>query len=112
MISFAKAQLQGNVGKVEIKETANNKPFARLSIATQESYKVDGEWQNETHWHNVVCFKPATVKFIQNNVPVGRQVFITGDLKSATSEKDGEKKYFYELHVDDIQVGPKLPEGD
>jgi len=106
MISFANAQIQGNVGTVEIKEN-NGKKFAKFSVATTESYKKGDEWVNNTHWLNVTTFNPATAEYIERNVTKGRQVFVAGQIKVSQYEKDGEKRTSVEIHTDDVQVGPK-----
>lgn len=107
-ISFAKAQIQGNVGTVNIDETADKKPYARFSVASEASWKnKDGDYENKTNWINCVTFNPATVKYIQRNIPVGRQVFVTGDLESSEYEKDGQKHYSVDLKINEIDVGPK-----
>lgn len=110
MISFAKAQIQGNVGNVSIEE-ANNKPYARFSVAAQESWKKDDDtYEKRTHWINCVTFNPATVKYIQRNVPTGRTVWVSGDLKTSEYEKEGQKHTSVDLHIDAIEVGPKKEE--
>ena len=108
MISFAKIQVQGRTGKaVKIGKTTGEKSFARFSIATTESYKKDGEWVNKTHWHNCITFNPATVAYIERNLTKGREVWVSGDLKTDTYEKDGQKLTSYDIHIDEIQVGAK-----
>ena len=113
MISFANAQLQENIGNVEIKE-ANGKKFAVVSIATQESYKDSktNEWVNNTHWHRVVTFNPGTVTYIQNNAKKGRQIFVSGQIKvNEYQDSEDKKRTSVEIHADQIELGPKKEDG-
>jgi single-strand DNA-binding protein len=110
MIKFAHAQVQGNVGKVDVRNLDGNKKVASFSVASEESYKDgEGNWQNITTWVNVVSWNPGTIKYIENNVQVGRQVLVTGRLRNNSWEDDkGSKHTTLELHADQIQVGAKV----
>ncbi len=56
--SLNKIMLIGNLGQdAEHRFTTNNTEVSSFSIATTNSYKGrDGNWVNETTWHNVVLF--------------------------------------------------------
>ncbi|HEX3074461.1 MAG TPA: single-stranded DNA-binding protein [Ignavibacteriales bacterium] len=56
--SVNKAILVGNLGQdAEVRTTQSNLEITRFSLATTRSWKnKDGEWQNETTWHNIVAF--------------------------------------------------------
>jgi len=68
-----KVQLIGNVGKKPLqKEYGNNKEkrLVKFTVATNESWKnkQSGEWEEETTWHNVVCFNDFLCGTIMKHV--------------------------------------------
>jgi len=84
----------GNLGqKPELKQTANGKPWTRLSVGVTESWKnANGEKQTETEWVSVSVFglqAENVVKYLDK----GRQVYVEGKMKTDSYEKDGVKKY-------------------
>jgi len=84
----------GNLGqKPELKQTANGKPWTRLSVGVTESWKnANGEKQIETEWVSVSVFglqAENVVKYLDK----GRQVYVEGKMKTDSYEKDGVKKY-------------------
>jgi len=108
MITFAKAQVQGRVGSVDVKDLDNNRKVANVSVASEESYKDGDEWKKIVTWVRIVTFNPATVAYIERNVQVGREVFVSGRLRENKWEKEGVKHSTLELHADEIEVGAKL----
>ena len=84
--------LIGNTGdEAKILKTNDGKSFARLSIATTDSYKdQDGNWQNkDTIWHQVLIFKPALVLEAQS-FEKGVRLKITGSLSYRDFEVMGD----------------------
>lgn len=84
--------LIGNTGdEAKILKTNDGKSFARLSIATTDSYKdQDGNWQNkDTIWHQVLIFKPALVLEAQS-FKKGVRLKITGSLSYRDFEVMGD----------------------
>ena len=93
-----KVILIGNVGKSEIFE--GNTRFARLSVATDESYKKDGEWIDQTEWHRVVQFGKFVTK-----AQKGDKVSVEGKIKTSEyKDKDGVKRYSTEIIADKIKI--------
>lgn len=93
------AILIGNLGaEPEVKTFENGNQIARLSLATNETYKdAQGERQKVTEWHNViVAGKMAEVagKYLEK----GSKISIQGRLKTRSWEQDGQKKYITEIH--------------
>lgn len=87
----------------EVKVVANNKKVARVSIATNDSYKNDkGERVEETHWHNLVMWeKNATLA--ETYLHKGSEISIEGRLNSRVyTDKAGVKKYFTEVVVNEV----------
>lgn len=87
----------------EVKSINDKKKIARLSIATNDSYKNDkGEKIEETQWHNLVMWdKNATLA--ENYLHKGSEITIEGKLTSRSyTDKDGIKKYVTEIIVNEV----------
>ena len=99
-----KVQLIGHVGNdPEIKTFDGGKKLAKLSIATNESYKNDkGEKVEETQWHNLVAWG-KTAEIIEKYVVKGKEIAIEGKLTHRSYEdKNGEKRYVTEVVIDEV----------
>ena len=97
-------QLIGNVGQEPtITNLESGKKVARFSIATNEYYKdAKGEKQTETNWHTVVAWG-KTAEIIKKFVGKGKEVGVTGKLKSRSYEdKEGIKRYVTEIEANEI----------
>jgi len=100
-----KVILVGNVGKdPEVKRLDNGTAYARLSLATSESYKdKEGNKVEKTEWHNLVFWR-GLAEVVEKWVKKGQQLYVEGSIKTTISEKDGEKKYFTDIVVKDMQM--------
>ncbi len=99
-----KVQLIGHVGNdPEIKSFDGGKKLAKLSIATNESYKNDkGKKVEETQWHNLVAWG-KTADIIEKYVVKGKEIAIEGKLTHKSYEdKNGEKRYVTEVVIDEL----------
>ncbi|WP_026753014.1 single-stranded DNA-binding protein [Sediminibacter sp. Hel_I_10] len=97
-------QLIGNVGvEPTITNLESGKKVARFSLATNEYYKDGkGEKQTDTNWHTVVAWG-KTAEIVQNYVEKGKEVGITGKLKTRTyTSDDGSQRYVTEVVADEI----------
>ncbi len=97
-------QLIGNVGQEPtITNLESGKKVARFSLATNEYYKdAKGEKQTETNWHTVVAWG-KTAEIIEKFVVKGKEVGVTGKLKSRSYEdKEGIKRYVTEIEANEI----------
>ena len=99
--SLNKVMLIGNLGQdAEHRFTTNNTEVTTFSIATTNSYKGrDGNWVNETTWHNIVVFGASD--FLKNSLKKGKKFYIEGRLSKRDYEnKDGQKIYVTEVIAD------------
>jgi single-strand DNA-binding protein len=99
-----KVQLIGHVGNdPEIKSFDGGKKLAKLSIATNESYKNDkGEKVEETQWHNLIAWG-KTAEIIEKYVVKGKEIAIEGKLTHRSyDDKNGEKRYVTEVVIDEL----------
>ncbi len=99
-----KVQLIGNVGNApDIRNMESGKKMARLSIATNESYRnTKGELIKETQWHNMVAWG-KNVDLIEKYVEKGSHIAIEGKLINRNYiDKEGVKKYITEVQINEI----------
>ena len=97
-------RLVGNLGTdPEVKNFDANKKLARLSLATNESYKNDkGEKVTDTHWHSLVLWG-AQAKLAEEYLKKGDEISIEGKLSSRSYvDKDGNKRYATEVVVNEF----------
>lgn len=93
----------------EVKELSKTKKVARMSIATNDSYKNEkGEKVEETQWHSLVLWdKQADIaaKYLNK----GSEVAIEGKLVSRNyTDKEGIKRYITEIIVSEmVMLGKK-----
>ena len=99
-----KVQLIGNLGmNPEVKTLDGGKKLAKMTIATNESYKnANGELVKETQWHNLIAWgKTATI--IEKHLKKGSEIAIEGKLiHNSYTDKEGQKKYFTEVVVNEL----------
>ena len=99
-----RVNLIGNLGfDPEVKELESGKKFARISLATSESYKNNkGEQVKNTEWHNLVAWGPKA-SFAENYLKKGTEVAIEGKLSHRSYDDDkGNKRYVTEVVVNDF----------
>ena len=100
-----KTQLIGHLGKdVEFQTLQSGKKLAKVTIATKEIYKKDGEKIIETQWHNLVGWG-RIAENMNTLFKKGKNVAIQGKLIHRTFEdSNGQKKYFSEVVVSDFML--------
>lgn len=101
-----KVQLIGNLGNApEIKALEGGKKLARLSLATNESYKnAKGEKVTETQWHNVIAWD-KTAEIIEKYFTKGLEVMVEGKLINRNyTDKDGVKRYVTEIQANELLI--------
>jgi len=101
-----KVQLIGNLGLApEIKTLESGRKLAKMSIATNESYKnAKGELVKETQWHNLIAWG-KTADIIEKYLKKGSEVAIDGKLINRNyTDKEGVKRYVTEIEVDEVLI--------
>ncbi len=99
-----KVQLIGNLGiDPEIKVFESGKKLARLSLATTDSYRNNkGDRVEQTQWHNLVAWG-KTAEIAEKYLHKGSELIVEGKITYKSYEgKNGEKKYFTEILVNEI----------
>ena len=101
-----KVQLIGNLGfDPEVREIAKGRKVARISVATNDSYRnASGERVTDTQWHTVVAWG-NTAEAVERLLRKGSPVALEGRLVHRSYEtKDGSKRYITEVVMDDFQL--------
>ena len=97
-------RLIGNLGAApEVKNLEKGNKLAKLSLATNETYtNQKGEKVTETQWHNLVVWgKQADI--VEKYLTKGSEIAVEGKLTSRSyTDKEGVKKYFTEIVVNDF----------
>ncbi len=92
---YNKVTLIGRLGKdPEIRSLDENTKVARITLATNESYKDrNGEWQDRTEWHNVVVWRAAAER-VERQLRKGMLTFVEGKIGYRKyTDKDGIERY-------------------
>lgn len=94
--------LIGHLGQdPDVGETSGNKRWARLSIATSETWrdKATGERREKTEWHRVVVWGDGLANMLKTHARKGSKLMVQGKLTTREWEKDGVKRYATEIVV-------------
>jgi single-strand DNA-binding protein len=102
-----KVILVGNLGRdPEVRSLPSGQPVASFSVATSRRFKDrDGQRQEQTEWHNVVCFgKQAEIA--AQYLTKGKQIFVEGRIQTRSwdDKTSGEKKYKTEIVCENFQM--------
>ena len=101
-----KVQLIGNLGMdPEIKILEGEKKLAKMSIATNNSYKnAQGELVKETQWHNLIAWG-KTAEIFERHIKKGREIAVEGKLINRNFiDKEGLKRYVTEIQVNEVLI--------
>jgi single-strand DNA-binding protein len=106
-VVFNKAFLLGNLGRdPEVRSLSSGEPVATFSMATTERWKDgEGERQERTEWHQVVCYR-RLAEIAGQYLRRGRMVFVEGKVRtrSWTPPDSEEKRYRTEIVARSIQM--------
>ncbi len=103
-----KVHLVGNLGfDPEVREIAKGRKVARISVATNDSYRnASGERVTDTQWHTVVAWG-QTAEMVERLLRKGSPVMLEGRLVHRSYEaKDGSKRYITEVVMNNFQLLP------
>ncbi|MFN7963092.1 MAG: single-stranded DNA-binding protein [Thermoanaerobaculia bacterium] len=116
-----KVFLIGNLGRdPEVRSTPSGQPVASFSVATSRKWKDrDGNRQEQTEWHNVVCWGKQA-ELAGQYLSKGKQIFVEGRLQTRSwdDRQSGEKRYRTEIICENFQMlgarggGGEMDHGD
>lgn len=104
-----KVSLIGRLGaEPEVVTFDSGRKLARFSLATNEGYKKDGEWQENTQWHNITVWG-KTAELAAKMLNKGQEIVVEGKLVNSSYEtKEGEKRFGTTIEVNDfLIISPK-----
>jgi len=102
-----KAVIMGHIGKEPTYHMMNTGgELCKFSIATSRRWrdKGTGEKREDTSWHNIVVFNAYLVENVCHTwLQKGTRVYIEGEIKTRSYEKDGEKKWITEIIIPQVK---------
>lgn len=103
LYSINEVTLFGNIGKIQEFKTQSGAVVCKISLATSENTKKNGEWVEETEWHNIVVFG-RTAELCIKNLVKGSKLIVKGRLKTRSyQDKNRETKYTTEIIAESIK---------
>lgn len=92
-------------GEPDVRTLEGGSTVARVSLATNESYKdKEGNWQTTTEWHNLIFWRDMAERAAQN-IKKGSTVFVEGKLSYRKyTDKDGVEKTVTDIVVSHFRV--------
>lgn len=99
-----KVTLIGHLGnKPEVKTFDGNIKMARVSIATNETYKnKKGEKVTDTTWHNVIAWGQLA-ELLGKYTDKGSEIAIEGKLVNKSyTDKEGIKRFSTEIQMNEL----------
>lgn len=105
MASLNKVMLIGRLGKdPEVISFDNGNKKMSVSLATSERYRDrNGEWMEQTDWHNLVAFGPLALDIAEKrrNYVKGDMMYVEGRLKTRQYvDAQNVTRYVTEVLVD------------
>lgn len=100
--SVNRVELIGHMGKdPEAKTASNGRLYVTFSVATTERWKdKQGQKQEDTQWHSVVCWNEGLCKIIADYAHKGDAVHVVGSLKTRKYiDKQGAERYATDVVV-------------
>lgn len=99
-----KVILVGNVGRdPEVRALPSGTQIATFSLATTDRRYKDEDGNPRTEWHNIVAWG-KTAEVCERWIRKGKQLYIEGNIRTRTYEQDGQRKYFTEIHVQQMEM--------
>ncbi|HAU0261034.1 TPA: single-stranded DNA-binding protein [Legionella pneumophila] len=102
--SLNRVQLIGNLGADPKSITGKDgQSFVTATLATNESFKKNDEWQTRVEWHQLVLFGKLTK--VAEYLKKGSQVYLEGKLRSNQwTDNEGKTHQTLSVVVNHIQL--------
>lgn len=101
-----KVCLMGHLGKdPTFHAMSTGTDLCKFSLATTRKWKDKntGERKEDTAWHNIVIFNSYLVDIARSWLQKGTRVYLEGELKTRTYEKDQQTHYITEVIIPQIK---------
>lgn len=87
--SVNRVTLVGNVGSdPDVRETGSGTRVAHLSLATDRTFRRDGEVQRRTDWHRLTFWGKAA-DTVERYVRKGSRLYVEGRIEYGSYEREG-----------------------
>ena len=100
-----KVILVGRMGDAaDLRYTKDGKPVANFSIATNRNWKnADGEKQEQTTWHRIVCWGPIA-EYVSKYLGKGARVYVEGHVENRewTDKEKDIQRYSNEVVASEV----------
>ena len=96
--SLNKVFLMGNVGQDPEVQELRDGVVVTLSLATDESFKANGNWRERTQWHTLVAFQ-RNAEILREYVRKGSKILVQGKLRTESWEDRETKERKYRTKV-------------
>jgi single-strand DNA-binding protein len=104
-----KVQLIGNVGQEPEAKSVNDNRLVTFTLATTKKFKDKaGTVQTQTEWHNIVIWGKLA-EIVEKYVKKGSKLYLEGEIKTESYEKDGVKKYATKIVCSDMKMLDSKP---
>ena len=104
MRGINKVILVGNLGNdPDVRSLPNGDQVTNISIATSKSWTKDGQKKEQTEWHRVVFFRKLA-EIAGQYLKKGSKVYVEGELRTRSYDKDGQKHYSTEIVANEMQM--------
>lgn len=106
MAGINKVILIGHMGKdPEVRALESGVKVATFSLATTESYKdKDGNWQDQTEWHNIVAWRNQA-ESAEKYFKKGAQIYIEGKLRTRSwTDQNNQTRYITEIVAERLMM--------
>ena len=104
MANLNNVQIIGRLGKdPESRYTTGSKHVAKFSVAVEAYVPKDSDRPKHVEWFNVVAWE-ALADVCSKYLSKGDLVYCQGELRTREYEKDGQRKYFTELNMRQMQM--------
>lgn len=107
MASVNKVTLIGNVGETpDVRYLPDGTAVVTLSLATTKKWKDKkngGAQRERTEWHRVVLWG-RLAEVVGEYVGKGKELYIEGENRTRTYEKDGVTRYVTEVYAHEMQM--------
>ncbi len=106
-----RVQLLARVGQdPEIRYTQSGSAILNMSVATNRTWKQNGEKRQQTNWHRIVIFGKLA-ETMGDMIKKGTRCFIEGSLETRKWERDGTSHYTTEVIIRPYEGGVTLLSG-
>ena len=110
--SLNKVMLIGNVGSdPDVRATSSGGQVAKVSLATNRQWKDgSGQQKEKTEWHRLTFFG-RLVDIVDQWVKKGDRLYVEGRVEHSETEKDGQKRYWTDIVVNEMVMLGSTPDG-